>query len=191
MAALQAASRRYAGVTSMCSDFVQHLSVPLLGQEHTSSGRMCQAAPDRFGMRFSDPAGGLFLVSGESVWYYMPSTDDKQAFHYGLERGTGGRDFNREFLQSPESKYDVTLLGEEQIQGKATDHLRLVPKAPTSYRSADLWIEKGTSILRQVKIVEESGNERTVTFSDIDFGATPPKGFFEFAVPAGVLVITP
>ncbi len=191
MAALQAASRRYADVTSMCSSFVQHLSVPLLGQEHTASGRMCQAAPDRFGMRFTDPAGGLFLVDGESVWYYMPSTDAKQAFHYPLERGTGGRDFNREFLQNPETKYDVTRVGEELVADKATDHLHLVPKAPTSYRTADLWIEKGTSILRQVKISEENGNERTVTFRDIDFGATPPKGFFEFTVPSGVLVVTP
>lgn len=191
MAILEAASRRYADVTSMCANFVQHLSVPLLNEEHTASGRLCQAAPDRFGMRFTDPDGGLFLVDGESVWYYMPSTDAKQAFHYPLEQGTGGRDFNREFLQSPETKYDVTFVGEEIVADEATDHLHLVPKVPRRYRTADLWIEKDTSILRQILVVEENENERTLTLRDIDFGATPPRGFFEFTVPSGVLVITP
>jgi outer membrane lipoprotein-sorting protein len=190
MAALQAASRRYALVTSLCSNFVQVLSVPLLKEEHRASGRLCQTRPDHFAMRFSDPAGGVFLVDGESVWYYMPSTDAKQAFRFPLDQDTGGRDFHREFLENPEAKYDVTYEAPEDLGGAPTDRLRLVPKVPASYRAAVLWIEQRTSILRQVRIEEENGNQRTLTLADIDFGATPPTGFFSFTPPPGVLVIS-
>jgi outer membrane lipoprotein-sorting protein len=190
LAVLQAASRKYPVGTSLCSDFTQHLSVPLLREEHTTSGRLCEVPPDRFGMRFTDPVGGVYLINGESVWYYMPSTDDKQAFHIPLAQDTGGRDFRREFLENPESKYVVTYETSEDLGGVTMDRVRLVPRSKASYRAAVLWIEQQTSILRQIKIEEENENERTLTLRAVDFGAKPPDGFFEFAVPAGVLVIT-
>lgn len=190
MEILQAAARRYAPVSSLCADFVQHLSVPLLDDERTASGRLCQARPNLFGMRFTDPNGDLLVVDGESVWYYLPSNDAKQAFRAPVGRGTGGRDFQHEFLEDPELKYDVSYETSEQVAGKVSDRLRLVPKTPTSYRSAVLWIERGTSILRQIRLEEENGNRRTITLSNIVFNAAPPAGWFSFTPPPGVLVIS-
>jgi outer membrane lipoprotein-sorting protein len=191
MEVLQAASRRYAPVTSLCADFVQHLRVPLLDQERTARGRLCQARPNLFAMRFTDPQGDVFVVDGESVWYYTPSTDAKQAFRFPVARGTGGLDFHREFLEDPELKYDVSYESRDQVAGTETDRLRLVPKRPSGYRSAVLWIEQGTSILRVIRLEEENGNERTINLRDIAFGAPPPSGWFTFTPPPGVLVITP
>lgn len=191
MEILQAASRRYAPVTSLCADFVQHLRVPLLEQETTARGRLCQEQPNLFAMRFTDPEGDAFVVDGESVWYYTPSTDAKQAFRFPVARGTGGLDFHREFLEEPELKYDVTHEAVDQVAGTTTDRLRLVPRRPSGYRAAVLWIEQGTSVLRAIRLEEENGNERTINLRDVSFGASPPPGWFTFTPPPGALVITP
>jgi chaperone LolA len=191
MEILQQASRRYAPVTSLCADFVQHLRVPLLGQEETARGRLCQQRPNLFAMRFTEPAGDVIVVDGESMWYYMPSNDAKQVFRFPVTQGTRGMDFHREFLESPEQKYDVTYESADEIAGTPTHRLRLRPKQATSYRAAVLWIEQSTSVLRVIRLEEENGNERTVNLRDVVFGATPPQGFFDFTPPPGALVITP
>jgi chaperone LolA len=188
MALLQQASARYAPVSTLCADFVQHLLTPLLDQERTARGRLCQARPNLFAMRFTDPAGDLLVVDGASVWYYLPSSDPKQAFRAPVERGTGGRDFHREFLENPDQKYTVTYEGDETVAGAATQRLRLVPKTRQSYRAAILWIEQGSSLLRQIRVEEENGNRRTITLSAIQFDVAPPVGFFVFTPPAGVTV---
>jgi len=189
MAILQQASARYAPVSTLCADFTQHLLVPLLDQERSARGRLCQARPNLFAMRFSDPAGDLIVVDGAYFWYYLPSSDPKQAFRSPVERGTGGRDFHREFLENPEQKYTVSYEGAEALEGVSTHRLRLVPRTRQSYRSAVLWIEQGSSLLRQIRVEEENGNRRTVTLSGIQFDVTPPAGFFVFSAPTGVTVL--
>jgi len=49
-----------------------------------------------------------------------------------------------------------------------------------------LWIEQGTSLLRQIRLEEESGNVRTITLSNIQFDVAPPAGWFVFVRPPGV-----
>jgi chaperone LolA len=191
MGILQQAARRYAPVETLCADFVQHLRVTLLDQEETARGRLCQERPNLFAMRFTEPAGDVIVVDGESMWYYMPSNDAQQVFRFPVARGTGGLDFHREFLRDPESKYDVTYESADEVGGTPTHRLRLRPKQPTSYRAAVLWIEQGTSILRVIRLEEENGNERTINLRDIAFGASPSEGFFAFTPPPGALVITP
>jgi outer membrane lipoprotein-sorting protein len=187
MPLLEDASARYTPVSTLCADFVQHLAVPLLEQERTARGRLCQSRPNLFAMRFTDPAGDLIVIDGTSFWYYLPSSDPRQAFRAPVERA-GGQDFHREFLENPAQKYTATYEGAETLEGASTHRLRLVPRTRQSYRAAVLWIEQGTSLLRQIRLEEENGNRRTITLSRIQFDVTPPAGFFVFTPPAGVLV---
>jgi chaperone LolA len=191
MALLLQAAGRYSAVSTLCADYVHQLVNPLLDQERTGRGRLCQARPNLFGMRFTEPAGDLVVVDGADMWYYTPSTDSLQAWRAPLDRGTGGRDFHREFLQDPDQKYEVTYEGAEVVAGSNTHRLRLTPKTRQSYRAAVLWLEEGTSLLRQIRLEEENGNRRTITLSRIEFDVTPPAGWFVFTPPAGVTVGVP
>ncbi|MEQ1856213.1 MAG: outer membrane lipoprotein carrier protein LolA [Longimicrobiales bacterium] len=188
MALLQEASARYAPVSTLCADFVQHLAVPLLDQERSARGRLCQSRPNLFAMRFTDPAGDVVVIDGTTFWYYLPSSDPRQAFRAPVERA-GGRDFHREFLENPEQKYTVTYEGAETLEGASTHRLRLVPRTRQSYRAAILWIEQGTALLRQIRVEEDNGNRRTVALSNIQFDVAPPSGFFVFTPPAGVTTL--
>lgn len=186
---LHGAADRYSSVETLCADFTQHLEVPLLRTERTGTGRMCQAAPNLFAMRFDDPEGDLIVVDGESAWVYFPSNDAKTVLRTSADRSAGGRDFHREFLEDPETKYDVTYEGAEEIEGWTVWRLRMVPKRPMSYRAATVWIDQGTPVLRRLRLEEANDNVRTVTLDNVGFGEDPGSGWFSFTPPDGALVV--
>jgi outer membrane lipoprotein-sorting protein len=188
---LQSTAARYESVTQFCADFTQHLSVPLLGDERTGTGQMCQARPNKFAMRFSDPEGDLVVVDGEWVWLYYPSLDPKQVLRFAMATGGGGYDFHKEFLEDPASKYEVTYEDVDEVVGRATHRLRLVPRARSSYQAAVIWIDQAEPVLRQVRIEDESGTVRTVTLERVDLQPVAlSDDWFTFTPPAGAQVIS-
>lgn len=190
IAIIQAAANHYQDVDALCADFRQHLVVPLLGDERTGVGRICQARPNRFAMRFSEPDGDRVVIDGESVWIYYPSLDEKQVVRTPLAQQQGGHDFHREFLDDPETKYEVTYAGDDTVDDYATYRLELVPRQRTSYRSAELWIDHGTPVLRRIRFQEENGTVRTITLSNIDFASDPDGAWFTFTPPPGAHIIS-
>lgn len=189
IAILDEAAVRYGAVETICANFTQHLLVPLLGNERTGTGRLCQADPNLFSMRFNDPAGDLIVVDGESTWVYFPSNDPQTVLKTSAERAAGGRDFHREFLVNPEEKYVVTYEETEVIDGHETHRLRMEPRRPMSYRFATIWVDTGTPVLRRLRFEEENGSVRTITLDNLIFGADPAGDWFSFAPPEGALVI--
>lgn len=190
LAIMRAAAERYQGVEALCADFTQHLVVPLLGDERTGEGRVCQARPNKFAMRFTQPDGDRVVIDGESVWVYYPSLDEKQVMRMPVAQQRGGHDFHREFLEDPETKYDVSYEGTDTVAGRATHRLKLVPRSRASYTAATLWIDEGRPALRRLRIEEENGTVRTITLSNIDFTSDPDGAWFTFTPPEGALIVS-
>ena len=191
MKILESAALHYRGIDALCADFTQHLLVPLLGEDRTGIGRLCQAQPNRFAMHFSDPEGDLVLVDGSFVWLYYPSLDPKQVFKVPMVENGGHYDFHREFLDQPASKYQVTYEHEDKVAGQATHRLRLIPLVPGQYEAAVVWIDRAQPLLRQIRIEEENGSVRTITMDRIDFSPNAmPEDWFTFTPPEGAHVIS-
>ena len=188
---LEATAARYERVSQFCADFTQHLSVPLLGDDRTGSGQMCQARPNKFGMRFSDPEGDLVVADGEWVWLYYPSLDPEQVIRFAMADGAGSYDFHKEFLEDPATKYDVTYEADDEVAGRQTHRLRLVPRARSSYEAAVIWIDRQEPVLRQVRIEDENGTVRTITLERVDLEAIGlHDDWFTFTPPPGAHVIS-
>lgn len=186
---LEGAAARYAGLATLCADFTQHLSVPLLGQERTGRGRLCQERPANFAMRFTDPAGDAVVVDGTWVWVYYPSMDREQVFRFPMAQAPGGFDLHREFLDRPAEKYQATYEASERVGGRETHRIRLRPRAATTYQAAVVWIDAVEPLLRQVRVEEENGSVRTVTLTRVQPGVKPPEGWFRFTPPPGARVM--
>jgi len=186
---LERASQRYARTASLCADFTQHLSVPLLGEEHSGRGRLCQERPDLFAMRFTEPAGDAVVVDGTWVWVYYASMDAKQVLRFPVADSPGGFDLHREFLDRPGEKYTATREALEKVGGRDAYRIRLVPRQPASYQAAVVWIDATDSTLRQVRVEEENGSVRTVTLTRVELGVQAPPGWFTFTPPPGAQVI--
>jgi outer membrane lipoprotein-sorting protein len=189
LAVLEEAAQRYGEASSVCADFVQLRTVPLLRQEVTQSGRLCSADPNLFAMRFTDPAGNLIVSDGQTQWIYRPSDNPGQVFRADVGPDTGGQDFYRELLENPDAKYEVTCASAVEIAGRPAHRLCLQPKVPSRERPDVVWIDAASHVISQIHFREENGSERTITLSDVDFEGTPPEGWFVFTPPSGAVVI--
>lgn len=189
LAVLEEAAARYSNVQTICARFTQHLQVPLLGNERTGTGRLCQARPNLFAMRFDDPEGDVVVVDGEFAWVFLPSNDPRTVLRTSAEESAGGRDFHREFLEDPETKYEVTYEATEVVDGHETHRLRMIPSGPANYDAAVIWIDEGMPVLRRLRLEEENGSVRTITLAEVGFDVDAGEGWFTFTPPPGAIVI--
>jgi len=190
-AAIAAAADRYTEVSSLCATFEQSLVSGVLGRETRSEGRLCQERPNLFEMDFTDPGGDRIVVDGEHVWVWYRSINPETVLRVALDPTRGGFDFYREFLSDPLDKYDVSGGEGETIDGISTVRVALRPREDRGYEGAEVWIDPETDLIRRIAIMEENGNVRTVTLSDIDLTPSIPNGTFVFEVPDGVSVAGP
>jgi outer membrane lipoprotein-sorting protein len=189
-ALLEDASVRYSGLSILCADFVQVLENPLLGDETTSSGRLCQRRPNLFRMDFSDPEGDQVVADGDHFWVFYRSLNPDQVIRIPVDPSRGGLDFFREFLDDPSSKYDIRTEELEQIAGVTTMRLALDPLSPRGLESARVWVDPSARLIRKLEIVDENGLVRTLALSNFAFDPDLVAGYFEFDLPAGVDVVS-
>ncbi|MFC1575975.1 outer membrane lipoprotein carrier protein LolA [Gemmatimonadota bacterium] len=188
-ALLENAGARYREVQGFCAGFDQSLSVPLLGETTYSSGTLCQARPNLFAMRFTDPAGDLLVADGESFWVYYPSSDPGQVLQFSMEVRPGGVDFHREFLEAPGERYELAYLGEEGLEGRQTHVISARPREAAGFQEARIWLDAQRSLILRARIAMENGSVRTVTLSEITLNPPPDSARFAFTPPAGAQVI--
>ena len=71
------------------------------------------------------------------------------------------------------ASYDVVYIGEEQLSGGTLAwHLQLTPKAATSYKTAEIWVD-GDGMPRQAKINEQNNDSTTVLLANIQRNVPP------------------
>lgn len=186
---MEEAGARYRGVDAFCASFHQTMEVPLLGETHDSRGEICQAQPDLFAMRWSDPQGDIVVADGDFFWVYYPSADARQVLQFSMEVRPGGFDFQQEFLESPGEKYHLTYVGEEILDGRRAHVVSAKPRQPDDFREARLWLDQERSLILRARIGLENGSVRTVTLTGIDLNPSPDPGRFRFQPPAGAQVI--
>lgn len=187
---MERAAGRFAALSGLCADFEQAIDVTLLRQIKESRGELCQEGPDRFEMRFLDPAGDRVVADGVDLWVYFPSTDPGQVFRTPLAGADGRFDLHREFLSEPGERYAATLEGGDEIDGQAMHILSLRPMVPSPYLHARLWIGAQDDLVRRLVVLEESESIRTLRLSNLRLDPVLGAEWFRFEPSPGVQVIT-
>ena len=181
------AERAYDAVRSLRADFIQDLTVPLLGSSQRSRGQVFHRKPDRFLMRFSDPAGDVVVADGRQVWLYYPSSDPKQVIR--TSSGEAGRlDLQREFLSNPTERFEATLDGTESVDGRPATALTLVPRGASPYRKVRIWVDSRDALVRRFEITEINDAVRRVELRGLQANVTLGDDLFSFTPPAGTQV---
>jgi outer membrane lipoprotein carrier protein len=188
---LARAESAYGGIRSMQADFVQRVTIPLLGQTQRSRGTIYHKRPDRLLMRFSDPAGDIVVADGRYLWMYYPSTDDRQVIRTLLARGGQSVDLHREFLSDAVNRFEVAHAGTEQVGGRATDVLALVPRELAPYTRVRIWVDRDDSLVRRFEIHEPNESVRWIELSGLQPNIALSDQLFSFTPPAGVEIFEP
>jgi outer membrane lipoprotein-sorting protein len=87
------------------------------------------------------------------------------------------------------ANYEVEYLGDETVSsGVQTWHLKLTPKVPTSYKWAEVWIDKDGFPV-QTKLIEKNDDTTTVLLSNLEKNVTLNASVFEISVPKGTKIV--
>ncbi len=187
---LAAASERFSGIRGVCADFVQEMKIPLLNEEKSSRGRLCQMRPNLFRMDFTDPDGDQVVADGDHFWLYYRSMNPDQVIRLPVDPSRGGLDFYREFLENPTEKYDMEAMGRESVDGMSTVRVHLTPRSDRGYQDATVWIDPASRLIRRIEVREENGSVRRVTLNHVKVDPGLSADDFTFTPPAGVHVVS-
>jgi outer membrane lipoprotein carrier protein len=189
-AILKRAATAYANVNSLKADFVNQRDNPLLGSKSTYRGTLYQKRPDRFLMKFSDPAGDVIVSDGRYFWLYYPSADRRQVLRAPAQTGAaGGVDLQAQFLGDPLTRFTHTYHGTETIGGRRTHVLTLVPRRNMGYRSLKVWIDDRDALVRKFILTENNGLVQEFTLSGLVVNPALSNDLFTFTPPADARVI--
>ncbi|MFL5384288.1 MAG: outer membrane lipoprotein chaperone LolA [Longimicrobiaceae bacterium] len=174
-----------AGVRTLEADFTQTLRVPLLNTDQTSTGKLYQRKPDRFLMRFTEPAGDIMVADGRHFWIYYPSTDRTQVVRTSIAEGGEQADFQRQFLSNATDRFVATLNGQEAVGGRPAWALTLVPKRESPYKVIRIWVDREDYLVRRFEMTEENNSVRRVELRNLKVNQPVADALFTFTPPAG------
>lgn len=140
------------------------------------------------------PAPKDILFSHSELTYYQPAIKQANIFSVGSNRqqaesyltlgfGGSGKDLS--------ANWNVAYQGMEAIGGVQTAKLDLTPKQTggnNPYSHIIVWIDPARAISLKQQFVQESGDTRTVTYSNIQMNNVPASAF-ALKIPHGVQVI--
>lgn len=174
-----------AGVRTLEADFTQTLRVPLLNSDQTSTGKLYQRKPDRFLMRFTEPAGDVMVADGRYFWIYYPSSDRTQVVRTSIAEGGEQADFQRQFLSNATDRFVATLNGVEAVGGRPAWALTLVPKRESPYKVIRIWVDREDYLVRRFEMTEENNSVRRVELRNLKINQPVADALFTFTPPPG------
>ncbi len=139
---------------------------------------------------WTKPVEEQISVIGESYELYRPRLNQVITGRVnGAKNGAaagGALAFMNMSKQQLSANYDVVYLGEEQLHGGVrTWRLQLTPKAATSYKKAELWVDSD-GMPRQSKIIENNNDTTTVLLANIRKNEKVDASAFRLKYPANV-----
>jgi outer membrane lipoprotein-sorting protein len=134
----------------------------------------------------------LAVVDGKYIIYrtklgiaYTGSTKDKTKD----TKGNSALAFMNMSKADLNANYSAAYLGEATLSdGTRTVHLQLTPKAKTSYKLAELWVDVD-GMPRQSKIVENNNDTTTVLLTKLQKNPSLKSSDFKVSYPNGTKVV--
>lgn len=188
---LDHASSAFQAVQTLAADFVQVVANPMIGDPDTTRGRLYQQRPNRFAMRFSDPAGDRIIADGRYLWLYTPSTTPGQVIRSRIPAtGTTGPNLIGQFVERPRERYSARYVRGDSTALGWVDEVALTPRdSSLPYTGAVLWVTRSDGLVRRIEISETSGQQRVILLRHLQVNGAVPLREFRFALPAGVTVV--
>ncbi len=174
---------------TMQASFVESKMLVLLDEKTESRGSVVLQVPGRLRWNYDAPSPGTMIVKDGKYVRYFPSS--KQAFR-GVAKGEadllvgfgpGAAGLGR--------KYEVTLVGEETVGGRAAHVLDLKPRSGQGglFAGIRLWVDGERSVPVQTRLTEPTGDYTTIRFENTRLNEKLPAGAFDVKLPGDVIEV--
>jgi len=136
------------------------------------------------------PVVQILLIDKGKLQLYTPKLKQVQETSLGAHSRAVEQFMALGFGQSSEElkqNYQVSLAGEENIDGRKTAMIDLVPKTPVGgIKSIRMWMDEQKGISVQVKATEVSGDYTLFKYSNIKLNAPLSPSVFDLQLPKDV-----
>jgi outer membrane lipoprotein carrier protein len=187
----------YDKAQSFQSDFAQEFLIKAYNQTKTSHGHVVFAKPGKMSWVYDNPPGNRVVSDGKLVRVYTAA--DKQMYESSIDQsqypaavsfltgqGKLGDSFNFQLIDGN------TATQGTQIYFPGGWVLLGTPKAVTpSYQKVLFYVDKATSQVRRVLIVDGQGNLNKFTFENPHVNDPIDSGQFTFTPPPGTNIVHP
>ena len=139
------------------------------------------------------PVNESIIVIGDKYQLYRPKLGQAIQGTTSQAKNSGSAGGALAFISMSKSQlqtnYDVKFVGQEGLSdGSPTWHILMTPKAASSYKTAELWVDVN-GMPRQAKITEKNDDTTTVLLTNIEKNAVINAAAFSMAVPAGTKIV--
>ena len=181
---------------SVQTDFERTKVTVLVNDKDVATGKFYyerQGKVPRLKMELSKPAVQFLLIDKGQVQLYEPNV--KQLKKGSLE---GHQDQVEVYMslgfgqssQELKKNFNVSLIGDETVDGKKTTVIELKSKTPSAYKSVRMWIDQQSWISYQIKITENTNDYSVLKYSNAKLGASISGSVFELPkMPKDVSII--
>lgn len=146
---------------------------------------------------FEGPNQRVVAIEQRKVRVYYPKSSLVELYDVGkygnqldhfllLGFGTSGKELQK--------NYKVRLVGGENVAGRPTIRLELIPKSKQAldiFKKADLWYSMDAGYAVQEKIHKNEQDYTLITYSDVKLNPGLTDKELELVLPAGVKQVTP
>jgi outer membrane lipoprotein carrier protein len=190
-AVVRRAGAVYRSLNALQADFVQTIEDGQVGDTLHSTGRLYQAGPNAFAMRFSDPPDEAIVIDGTYIWIYTPSAAPGQVIRMRMETDpVYGVNLLAKLLDRPTERYRTGWVKADTLGGRRMDVVAIVPRGDNQqFTRAVLWLDAVDALPRRIELEEAPGVRRILVLSRLRPGASIPRTTFEFRPPRGVRVV--
>jgi outer membrane lipoprotein carrier protein len=182
--ALEEAGR---ALKSLQAAFVETRVIVLLDDRQESRGSVTMQIPGRLRWNYETPRPSVMLVKDGRFTRYIPAS--KQVF-----RGAAKGDADLLVGFGPGAaglgkRYEVTLVGDEVVGGRATRVLDLKPKDGQSslFSGIRLWVDDERGMPVQTRLTEPTDDYTTIRFDKVRINEPVPARTFDLDVPGDVV----
>jgi len=176
--------KKYDSVTDATLTFSQDVRFPLAGINQRVEGRLLLKKTNKYRVELN---GQTVVTDGQTVWSYAVATNQVLIDKFKLNERTLSPE---RLLTAAPDEYMPRIVGKERLGSAETVVLLLTPRSESSsVKSLKLWVDEGTSLVKQVLLVDVNSRETQYTVRDIDVNKGLEDSRFVFDVPEGVEVV--
>ena len=187
-AVLRSLEKAGQALKTMKADFLETKVLVLLNDKQETRGDVMLQVPGRLRWNYTSPQPSVMLIKDGAFARYIPKS--KQVFR-GAARGEadllvgfgpGAAGLGR--------KYEVTLAGQETVDGTPAWMLDLKPRAGEGlFSGIRLWVDEARSIPVQTRLTEPTGDYTTIRFEKVVLNGHLPPGAFDLKLPRDVMEV--
>jgi outer membrane lipoprotein carrier protein len=181
----------YEKTQTFASDFAQEFTVKAYNQKKQSRGHVVFAKPGKMDWVYAEPKDNRIVSDGEKLKVYEAA--NKQMYEQAVQKSqypaalsflTGQGKLEESFKFQMFDGASMSFPGGRILVG--------TPKTPTpAYEKVLFYVDKGTSQVRRVLIIDGQGNRNRFDFLNPKVNEAVPPSQFTFTPPPGTTVIRP